>query len=187
MITRESLLKSKEYQLGNIQDDLYAIVEDYLQKNNLTPKEFAEKLGVSERYIKKVLAGYFDGKLTKLVELALSVGKAPIVLFQDVEIVKMKPERILAAAIWFDDGKEHLYQPVNISTGLVFCGFRHCSIFQQIGGTVGERKNVGIKEKEQGFLTYHNRFVGREEAASIAFQSGQIQVEQKTLYSEDLW
>lgn len=101
--------------------------------------------------------------------------------------MKSTPERILAAAIWFDDGKEQLYQPVNISTGLVFCGYRHCSIFQQIGGTVGLRQSLGIYEKEQGFLTSHNRFVGREEAASIAFQAGQIQHEQKTLYSEDLW
>lgn len=97
------------------------------------------------------------------------------------------PERILAAAIWFDDGNEHLYQPVNISTGLVFCGFRHCSIFQQIGGTVGLRQSLGINEKEQGFLTSLNRFVGREEAALIALQSGQITEERKTLFSEDLW
>lgn len=83
-------------------------------------------------------------------------------------------EYILCAAIWFDDGKEYVHQPKNIETGLVFCGWMHASIFTQIGGTIGERRNLGIHEKEQGFLTSKNRFVDRSEAAKIALKSGQI-------------
>lgn len=96
-------------------------------------------------------------------------------------------EYILCAAIWFDDGKEYAFQPKNITTGLVFCGFRHGCIFQQIGGTVGYRKELGIYEKEQGFLTNRNRFVDREEAAKIALQANQIAEPLTMLFSEDLY
>jgi hypothetical protein len=42
-------------------------------------------------------------------------------------------------------------------------------------------------ESIQGFVTNSNRFVGREEAAQIAFDSGQIKQHTITLYSEDLY
>ena len=88
--------------------------------------------------------------------------------------IMINGEYILCAAIWFDDGKEYAHQPKNIDSGLVFCGWMHGCIFAQIGGTVRERKALGIPEKEQGFLTSKNRFVNREEAAKIAIKSGQI-------------
>ena len=96
-------------------------------------------------------------------------------------------EYILCAAIWFDDGKQYVFQPINITTGIVLCGYRHHVIFQQIGGLVGERKNLGIFEKEQGFLTSFNRFVDREEGAKIAFEAGQTIRNLQTLFSEDLY
>ncbi len=96
-------------------------------------------------------------------------------------------EYILCSAIWFDDGKEYLFQPLNINIGFVLCGFRHCSIFPQLGGLVRDRQAIGIFEKEQGFLTNKNRFVDREEAAKLAFESDQISKELDRLYSEDLY
>lgn len=100
-------------------------------------------------------------------------------------------ERILVAAIHFDDGKKYAYQPKNIESGVVFCGHRHACIFQQIGGSVGERQNLGIFEKEQGFLTNLNRFVGREEALLIALKQNQVldlkEVRGDRLFSEDLY
>lgn len=96
-------------------------------------------------------------------------------------------EYILCAAIWFDDGTEYAFQPKNITTGVVFCGHRHACIFQQIGGTVKERKELGIHEREQGFLTNKNRFVTREEAAKIALMAGQIAMPLPRLFSEDLY
>lgn len=99
---------------------------------------------------------------------------------------------ILCAAIWFDDGKTYSNQPYNIKSGLVLCGHRHHNIFTQIGGLVGERQQLGIREKEQGFLTSDNRFVGRNEAAKIARDAKQItwtMVDYSIveLYSEDLY
>ena len=96
-------------------------------------------------------------------------------------------EYILCAAIWFDDGKEYRHQPKNIDTGLVLCGWRHGCIFPQIGGLVKERQQLGIYEKEQGFLTNLNRFVGRKEGAEIALKANQIKESKETLFSEDLY
>lgn len=99
----------------------------------------------------------------------------------------MKKEYILCAAIWFDDGKKYAHQPKNINTGLVLCGWRHGCIFPQIGGLVGERQQLGIYEKDQGFLTSHNRFVDRKEAAKIAVDNNQCDSDNTFLFSEDLY
>jgi hypothetical protein len=99
----------------------------------------------------------------------------------------MKKEYILCAAIWFDDGKKYNLQPYNIESGLVLCGWRHGCIFPQIGGLVKERQELGIFEKEQGFLTNLNRFVDRVEGGKIAFESGQTEELKTYLYSEDLY
>jgi hypothetical protein len=96
-------------------------------------------------------------------------------------------EYILCASIWFDDGNEYPYQPKNVKSGLVLSGWRHPCVFQQIGGLVGERKSLGIFEKEQGFLTNTNRFVGRREAAIIAYAAKQIDQPKEILFSEDLY
>lgn len=99
-------------------------------------------------------------------------------------------EYILCSAIWFDDGNKYLFQPINIKSGLVFCGHRHGCIFQQIGGSVAERQKLFIFEKEQGFLTNTNRFVDRKEGWSIAKNADQIIAVsggEGTLYSEDLY
>lgn len=99
----------------------------------------------------------------------------------------MDKEYILCSAIHFDDGKKYEHQPKNIESGLIFCGLRHCSIFPQIGGTVGERQLLGIYQKAQGFLTNKNRFVGREEAGIIAFEAKQTDKLLTRLHSEDLY
>ena len=104
-------------------------------------------------------------------------------------------EYILCAAIWFDDGRIHAHQPINIDKGIVYMGLRHCNCFASIGGLVKERLEAGIHEKEQGFLTSLNRFVNRREAAEIALSQGQFkdnkEKEEVTrshyLYSENLY
>ncbi len=100
-------------------------------------------------------------------------------------------EYILCSAIWFDDGTDPgPHAPKGITSGLVLCGWRHHSIFSQIYhllGNVGDRRKLDIEEREQGFITNQNRFVTREEAAEIAYQSGQIKEKKDSLYSEDVW
>lgn len=104
---------------------------------------------------------------------------------QDVKIEKR--EYILCAATHFDDGEKYPHQPINIESGLVLCGLRHSSIFPQIRGLVGERKKLGIHEKQQGFLTNLNRFVDRKEAGGIAHLAEQTKTLIENLHSEDLY
>ena len=118
-----------------------------------------------------------------LKKLYKSVKEGCIV---DVRNISVKLERIICAAIWFNDGKPRIHQPVNIQTGVVMCGFGHACIFAQLGGRVADRQQLGYKEEKQGFLTTHNRFVDREEAAMIAYVCGQIKEPKSQLFSEDL-
>lgn len=102
----------------------------------------------------------------------------------------MRNETILCAATWFDDGKVHRMQPTNIHSGMVVMGLNHAQIFATIGGSVKERHELGIYEKEQGFVTSHRRFVDRKEALSIALAAGQVVNKNGSpnqLYSEDLF
>jgi hypothetical protein len=101
---------------------------------------------------------------------------------------------ILCAAIWYKElpllKPEVLeprgFGPYNVNKGIVFCGWRHPNcIYQKVAIT-------GLRDSEsgdyvQGFLTSDNRFVGREEAALIAFEAGQTKEKKIILYSEDLY
>ena len=41
--------------------------------------------------------------------------------------------------------------------------------------------------KQQGFYTSYGRFVDRKEAMNIAKKAGQVETDNETLYSEDLY
>lgn len=84
---REELIQSKEYWITKIQIDLFNEVEAYMKANNLTRTQFAEKLGVSKGYISQILNGEADHRISKLVELALSIGLVPSVSFEKMEDV----------------------------------------------------------------------------------------------------
>jgi hypothetical protein len=96
----------------------------------------------------------------------------------------MDNERVLCAAVWYDDGKERVHQPKNIRTGIVICGQRHCNCFIILAELFPTRD----KSKEmQGFLTTSGRFVKRNQAALIAFHAGQTRERKGELISEDLY
>ncbi|MBK7427981.1 MAG: helix-turn-helix transcriptional regulator [Saprospiraceae bacterium] len=85
MISREELLKSKEFWLVKLQAALFEQVELYLKENNISKTEFANRLGVSKGYVSQLLNGDFDHKMSKLIELSLAIGKAPILEFEDID------------------------------------------------------------------------------------------------------
>ena len=92
--------------------------------------------------------------------------------------------KIICAAIYFDDGKNHVHQPKNIDKGFVICGRRHHNCFT----TYSLIKNAKINSANtQGFLTDDDRFVNREEGMTIAFEAGQIPEKKMRLFSEDLY
>lgn len=82
---RQELLRHPEWYVASIQNDLYKIIYEYMEENKLKKKDVALKLGVSKGYITQILKGSFDHKISKLVELSLAFGKAPIVNYRDLE------------------------------------------------------------------------------------------------------
>ena len=100
-------------------------------------------------------------------------------------------EYIICAANHYDDGKTRTFNPKNIESGFVVCGRRHHNCIQTFAQIVGfpysDEANKSHNTEVQGFLTSKDRFVGREEAAQIAFEAGQIKQHKITLYSEDLY
>lgn len=58
-------------------------------------------------------------------------------------------EIVVCAAIWVQDHKNKPHGPVNIPSGTVFCGLRHCSIISQLAAYGIAHKNRSV----QGFLT----------------------------------
>lgn len=85
MTKREELLRSEVWYTTGIQNDLFRAVNSYLTDNNISRQEFAEKLGVSKGRMSQILNGDFNGRLDRLVELALAAGKAPVLEFKDLE------------------------------------------------------------------------------------------------------
>lgn len=109
-----------------------------------------------------------------------------------------KQERILCAAIWYDDGKQYCMQPINIKSGIVVSGHRHphCKVILMSWlypnwqtDTLQEQIKNQVNNKEvQGFLTSTNRFLTREEACKLWIEQGhKPQFQTDTLFSEDLY
>lgn len=133
---------------------------------------------------------------TFLTKLSKSVA---IPKQQDTPVSEVE-ERILCAAIYFNDGKEYPHQPKNIETGFVVAGRRHSNCYATLSA-IG--KALGLEERalfaferidrdNQGFITNLNRYVNRKEAFEIAKKAGQclqpdIINESIGLTSEDLY
>lgn len=81
---REDLLKSKEFWLIQIQNDLLGILEEHLIKENINRTQLAKNLKVTKGYISQVFNGDFDHKISKMVELSLASGNAPILSFVNI-------------------------------------------------------------------------------------------------------
>jgi predicted XRE-type DNA-binding protein len=84
-ITREELLRSKEYWTSDIQLKLFAEIERFMEENNMNRTQLADYLGCTKGYVSQLLSGDYDNKLSKFVELSLSIGKLPILEFEDVD------------------------------------------------------------------------------------------------------
>lgn len=91
MINRAELIHSKEYWLARFQAELYAEVDAYLKKNKLSKTAFAAQLGVSKGYVSQLMNADFDHKISKLIEISLAIGKAPILTFDDLDKPKTAP------------------------------------------------------------------------------------------------
>lgn len=95
MTEREEILRGSGYWLAKVQIQVFNLLNTYMEENNLNQKQVAEKLNVSPSYVSQILNGNFNFTVSKLIELALLVGKAPIIQYETIEQI-MKTE----AAQW---------------------------------------------------------------------------------------
>jgi transcriptional regulator with XRE-family HTH domain len=84
---RKELLHQESYWITKIQLDLYGQIDQYMKDNDLNKTQFAEKLGVTKGYLSQVLNGDFDHKLSRLIKLAMAIGKVPMVEFKNLNEV----------------------------------------------------------------------------------------------------
>lgn len=97
-------------------------------------------------------------------------------------------EKILCAAIWYDDNNYYPHQEIyGVDSGFIIGGFRHNIIIGVLHINNKHRNDGKVYKTTQGFITSCGRFVTREEAAEIAHNSGQIKKQVKRLFSEDLY
>lgn len=93
------------------------------------------------------------------------------------------PEMVQCSAIWVNDVQKYAFQPNNVETGQVYCGFRHSAIIEQL-------RNVRtVYPMIQGFLTSKNRFLDCDQAHVLVKENGQLVKDLlgPILTSEDLW
>ncbi|MCF2495463.1 helix-turn-helix domain-containing protein [Dyadobacter chenhuakuii] len=85
MVTGKDLVNNPDYWLTKTQIEVFNLLNTYMQEHHLTQKQVAEKLKVSPSYVSQILNGNFNFTISKLIELALLVGKAPVIQFITVE------------------------------------------------------------------------------------------------------
>jgi transcriptional regulator with XRE-family HTH domain len=81
----EERYNDPDFWTAKIQLELYRLIKEYLEETTISQNELARRLGVSKGYLSQVLNGNFDHKLSKLVSLALAVGRVPNVEFRQVD------------------------------------------------------------------------------------------------------
>ncbi len=81
---RSELLQSKEYWTEKIKLELFQMVTNFKESNNLTVETLAKKLGVTKGYVSQILNGNFDHKISKLVDLALACDRIPVVKYEPI-------------------------------------------------------------------------------------------------------
>jgi transcriptional regulator with XRE-family HTH domain len=83
-MTRADLLSSRNYWIAKTQLDLHHELEAFMAEHNINRTQLAERLGVTKGYVSQVLNGDFDHKVSKLVDLALLMGKVPSIKYIDL-------------------------------------------------------------------------------------------------------
>ena len=59
-------------------------IDAFLDKNNLTNADFARFTGVTKGYMSQFFNGSPDHKISKIIAMALAIGKLPVISFKDI-------------------------------------------------------------------------------------------------------
>jgi len=83
----KDIVSSSEFWEENFKTSFFEAIEEYLEKNELSRNDFAKQIGVSRSYISQLMNGDSDHRLSKLIELAISMKKAPYLYLKDLDKV----------------------------------------------------------------------------------------------------
>ncbi len=81
MLPKKDLIRTEEYWMVTIQNELFRQLSDYMERENMNRTELAKKLDVSKGYVSQVLSGDCNFTLKKIVQLSLAIGKVPCISF----------------------------------------------------------------------------------------------------------
>jgi predicted XRE-type DNA-binding protein len=96
----ESIISQPSYWIEAVNGMLYEAVTGYMEKNKLNRTRMAEHLGISKGRLSQILNdGNINFSLEKIIEIALKVGKYPVLTLEDRESLqqfKMHTEKDLS-------------------------------------------------------------------------------------------
>ena len=90
---RNDLLTSAEYWTTKVQTDLCALTHRYMRRNRTDTAETAKQLGISEQTFSRLLNCAYDQRLSRMVELSIAMGYAPVIEFKRLPDI-MKEEQL---------------------------------------------------------------------------------------------
>jgi transcriptional regulator with XRE-family HTH domain len=93
MLTNGRSFKTAEYWMDVIQDELRHQVKRYMDEKGISQAQLARELGVAKGYIVQVLKGKFNYSLSKLIDLSVAVGAAPIIEFKSLNEYLLQDEK----------------------------------------------------------------------------------------------
>ena len=114
---RAELLKSEGYWIAKLQTDLYRELVSFMEKTHRNSTQLAQYLGCSKGYVSQLLNGNFDHKLSKLVELSLAIGKAPILEYKDVSDYVLENDATYSSVLTSIVPSQKCSMPVSYYTG----------------------------------------------------------------------
>lgn len=86
-MTREELLRSPEYWIAGLQLDLFNEIQRYMIRNNKTQDDLSSDLNIPKYVVNQLMAADYNQKFEKFIQLCLSIGKVPVLMFKDIEVV----------------------------------------------------------------------------------------------------
>lgn len=85
MLQTQELVRTPEYWMETIQNELYRQVKYYMEEKGINQTELAKELNVTKGYVSQILNGNFNYTLNKLIDLSLAIGVAPDLQFTSFE------------------------------------------------------------------------------------------------------
>lgn len=130
------LLVSSEFWEENIKTQIFNVVQEYMDDNNLNRKELAKEVGFSKGYISQVLNGDSDHRLSKLVTLALAANKVPYIYLKDLDQVLEQDQLGQSVFVDFEElerkaNKCDVYERVQTNANSFFLKKRNKNVRKQ--------------------------------------------------------